>query len=151
MKPASAKVGLAPGVGDQFGVEVAALLLRCPGPEGVIERDNGPAARPQGRGERPEGNAPVLDVVQGQRAGDAVKRTGFQRQRLGQVGDEEPAASGAATLSFNDHLRAQVDADDVGALVQQPLRLRSGSATGVQYHGAVQVAGHQGPERRPFQ
>jgi hypothetical protein len=84
--------------------------------------------------------------VQGQGAGDAIERARFQRQRLGQVGDQEPAAPGAAALSLLDHPRAEVDGDDIGALVQRPLGLRPGSAAGIQHRGAAQVAGHQRPQ-----
>lgn len=102
-------------------------------------------AQPPGRRaerERPQGNAPVCDVVQRKRAGDAIERLGLQRQWLGEVGDQEPAAPAAAALGFLDHPGADVDGDDIGALFQQPLRLRSGSAAGIQHCGTVQVAGN---------
>jgi len=54
--------------------------------------------------------------VQRKGAGDSIERPGFQRQWLGQVGDQEPASSGTATLSFLDHPGADVDGDNGGAL-----------------------------------
>ena len=68
-----------------------------------------------------------------------------------EIGDQEPAPSGTATLGFLDHPGADVDGDDIGALFQQPLCLRSGPAAGVQHGGTVQVAGYQCPESRPLQ
>jgi len=54
-------------------------------------------------------------------------------------------------LSFLDHPGAHVDADDLGALIEQPLSLRSRTASGVQHYRAGQGAGDQRPEGRPLQ
>jgi hypothetical protein len=68
------------------------------------------------------------------------------------------AAPAAATLSLVDHPRAHVDTDDVGALVEQPVGLRPGTASGVQHDSTLQAAGNQPsqggslqkPIERPF-
>jgi len=54
-------------------------------------------------------------------------------------------------LSFLDHPGAHVDADDLGAAIEQPLGLRPRTASGVQHHGTCQAAGNQRPEGRPLQ
>jgi hypothetical protein len=107
----------------------------------VVERDDGPASWPQRRCEGPQGHTPVRDIVQHEGTGDAVERRGLRWQRLGQIGNQEPAPPAAAALSFLDHPRAHVDADDPGALAEQPLGLCPRTATGIQHDGTRQIFG----------
>jgi hypothetical protein len=87
----------------------------------------------------------VVKVVQGERAGDAVERPRLQRQRFRQVSHEESALIVAAALRLLDHSRAQIDTDDVGALVKQPASLRAGTASGFQNCGVSQTGRNQRP------
>ena len=144
-------VALLPAIADQLRVEVAAALAGHRPRERVVERDDRPAAGPQRGRERAQRHAPVLDVVQGERAGDAVQRPRLQGQRLGQVGDLEPAPAAATALRLLDHARADVEGDHVGALVEQPAGLGAGAAAGVEHGGAGQRSGDQRPQRGPLE
>lgn len=58
----------------------------------------------------------------------------------GQIGDQELATSSASTLSLRDHPRADVNGYQIGTLVEQPLRLRSGSAPGIEHYRPRKLA-----------
>ena len=144
-------VTLAPGVADQLGVEVAALLTRQRCPERVVERQHHPAARTKRRRERLQRHRPVAQVVQGERAGDPVARRGRDRQRLGQIGNHEAPTRAATSSGLLDHSPAQVDADRPRPVREQPFALRTGTAPRVEHDLTGQRQGHQAAQRGTFQ
>jgi hypothetical protein len=76
---------------------------------------------------------------------------GSRGERLSQVRDQEAAATGTPAACLLDHGGAEIDAHDVGALVEQPFRLRARAAAGVEDRQAGERHRDQPPQRRALQ
>jgi len=125
---------LLPSVGDQLGVKVATLLGGQWRSERVVEGEHNPPCWAKGPVKRAQRRVPNSEVVERQRAGDAVKCPGFQGQRFREIGHEEASPRAAPSPCLFHHRWAEVEPYDVRTLVEQPLALRPRPTCCVQHN-----------------
>lgn len=116
----------------------------------MVRGEQEPSRGPQDPADLAEDRVPVLQVVEDQRRDHEVEgRVRGEAEPGGEVGHQNLRRGAEAVPGKADHRRADVDGGHLRAVLDQPLRQRSGSAADLEDPESLHVAEH-GDHRRPL-